>query len=145
MLAMSVVAYATLFALLFPRPHPSSTRPTHLFPNPPLFRSFVLTTILIALLAGGLTYYFGLSMALGAFLAGMMLGESQYKYQLEADIRPFRDILMGLFFVTVGMQLGLTVRWDSLFGVVFGVFAFMIGKRTGERRVGEGGCCRWEI
>ena len=89
---------------------------------------FVLTTILIALLAGGLTYYFGLSMALGAFLAGMMLGESQYKYQLEADIRPFRDILMGLFFVTVGMQLELTVLWNSLFEIVFGVFALMIVK-----------------
>lgn len=69
---------------------------------------FVLTTILVALLAAGLTYSFGLSMALGAFLAGMMLGESQYKYQLEADIRPFRDILMGLFFITIGMRLNLT-------------------------------------
>lgn len=58
----------------------------------------------------------------------MMLGESQYKYQLEADIRPFRDILMGLFFVTVGMQLELTVLWDSLFEIVFGVFALMIVK-----------------
>lgn len=89
---------------------------------------FVLTTILIALLAGGLTYYFGLSMALGAFLAGMMLGESQYKYQLEADIRPFRDILMGLFFVTVGMQLELTVLWNNLFGIVVGVLVLMVTK-----------------
>ncbi len=89
---------------------------------------FVLTTIFIALLAGGLTYYFGLSMALGAFLAGMMLGESQYRYQLEADIRPFRDILMGLFFVTVGMQLDLTVLWHNLFEIVLGVFALMIVK-----------------
>ncbi len=66
---------------------------------------FLLTTLLVALFAAGLTYMFGLSMSLGAFLAGMMLGESQYRHQLEADIRPFRDILMGLFFVTVGMQL----------------------------------------
>ncbi|MFP3759299.1 cation:proton antiporter, partial [Cupriavidus sp. SIMBA_020] len=44
----------------------------------------------------------------GAFLAGMMLGESHYRHQLEADIRPFRDILMGLFFVTVGMQLDIS-------------------------------------
>ncbi|WP_105168876.1 cation:proton antiporter domain-containing protein [Pseudoalteromonas sp. T1lg23B] len=66
---------------------------------------FVLTTIVVALCAGALTYLFGLSMALGAFLAGMMLGESQYRHQLEAEIRPFRDILMGLFFVTIGMQL----------------------------------------
>jgi len=66
---------------------------------------FVLTTILVALMAAGLAFSFGLSMALGAFLAGMMLGESQYKHQLEADIRPFRDILMGLFFITIGMRL----------------------------------------
>ena len=66
---------------------------------------FVLSTLVVALCAAGLTYLFGLSMALGAFLAGMMLGESQYRHQLEAEIRPFRDILMGLFFATVGMQL----------------------------------------
>jgi len=89
---------------------------------------FVLTTILVALLAGGITYYFGLSMALGAFLAGMMLGESQYKYQLEADIRPFRDILMGLFFVTVGMQLNLHALWDNLFVICLGVVALMVVK-----------------
>lgn len=89
---------------------------------------FVLTTIVVALLAGGITYYFGLSMALGAFLAGMMLGESQYKYQLEADIRPFRDILMGLFFVTVGMQLNLYALWDNLFTICLGVLALMVVK-----------------
>ena len=75
---------------------------------------FVLATLLVALVAGGLTHAFGLSMALGAFLAGMMLGESKYKHQLEADIRPFRDILMGLFFTTVGMQLALTTFIQSL-------------------------------
>lgn len=89
---------------------------------------FVLTTILIALLAAGLTYAFGLSMALGAFLAGMMLGESQYKYQLEADIRPFRDILMGLFFVTVGMQLDLLVLWHSGLWILLGVAGLMVIK-----------------
>lgn len=68
---------------------------------------FVLTTILVTVIAALLTYLFGLSMPLGAFLAGMMLGESQYRHQLEADIRPFRDILMGLFFITIGMQLNL--------------------------------------
>ena len=89
---------------------------------------FVLSTILIALLAGGLTYYFGLSMALGAFLAGMMLGESQYKYQLEADIRPFRDIFMGFFFITVGMQLDIFVLWENVLLVVGGVAALMVVK-----------------
>ncbi len=89
---------------------------------------FVLTTILVAILAGGLTYVFGLSMALGAFLAGMMLGESQYKYQLEADIRPFRDILMGLFFVTVGMQLKLDVLYSDGLLIFAGVLALMVLK-----------------
>ncbi|HAD49652.1 MAG TPA: potassium transporter, partial [Idiomarina sp.] len=49
---------------------------------------------------------------------GMMLGESKYKHQLEADIRPFRDILMGLFFTTVGMQLALTTFIQSLHWVL---------------------------
>ncbi|RUO40774.1 potassium transporter [Pseudidiomarina aestuarii] len=82
---------------------------------------FVLATLLVALVAGGLTHLFGLSMALGAFLAGMMLGESKYKHQLEADIRPFRDILMGLFFITVGMQLDLIVFIENLHWIVLGV------------------------
>lgn len=82
---------------------------------------FVLATLLVALVAGGLTHLFGLSMALGAFLAGMMLGESKYKHQLEADIRPFRDILMGLFFITVGMQLNLQVFWQNLHWILLSV------------------------
>ncbi len=68
---------------------------------------FVLTTLAAALTAAWLTDAAGLSMALGGFLAGMMLGESRYRHQLEADIRPFRDVLLGLFFVSVGMQLNL--------------------------------------
>lgn len=82
---------------------------------------FVLATLLVALVAGGMTHLFGLSMALGAFLAGMMLGESKYKHQLEADIRPFRDILMGLFFITVGMQLELQVFVANLHWIVLAV------------------------
>lgn len=68
---------------------------------------FVLMALVTALAAAWITHAAGLSMALGGFLAGMMLGESHYKHQLEADIRPFRDVLLGLFFVTVGMQLNL--------------------------------------
>ncbi|QSX32549.1 cation:proton antiporter [Shewanella avicenniae] len=64
---------------------------------------FVLSALVVALTAGIATYWLGLSMALGAFLAGMMLGESQYRRQLEADIRPFKDLLMGLFFISIGM------------------------------------------
>ncbi|MFY8272625.1 monovalent cation:proton antiporter-2 (CPA2) family protein [Pseudoalteromonas sp. SSDWG2] len=86
---------------------------------------FVLTTLLVTLFAGGLTHWFGLSMALGAFLAGMMLGESQYRHQLESDIRPFRDILMGLFFVTVGMQLSIDYVLSHIH-LVFAVLAVMM-------------------
>lgn len=89
---------------------------------------FVLTTLLVTLLASGLTLWFGLSMALGAFLAGMMLGESQYKHQLEADIRPYRDILLGLFFVTVGMKLDINVLLHSPFIVLGVMIAFMAVK-----------------
>ncbi|MGM0524731.1 MAG: cation:proton antiporter [Pseudomonadota bacterium] len=103
---------------------------------------FVLATLLVALVAGGVTHLFGLSMALGAFLAGMMLGESKYKHQLEADIRPFRDILMGLFFTTVGMQLALnsfiqSIHWILLIMVAMTVTKLIIiryvAKAMGER------------
>ncbi|NMP17769.1 cation:proton antiporter [Thalassotalea sp. Y01] len=89
---------------------------------------FVLTTLFVTLFTAGLTQAFGLSMALGAFLAGMMLGESQYKYQLEADIRPFRDILMGLFFVTVGMKLNPITLLTQPFTILFLVIGFMAVK-----------------
>jgi CPA2 family monovalent cation:H+ antiporter-2 len=90
---------------------------------------FVLTTLLVTLLASALTLWFGLSMALGAFLAGMMLGESQYKHQLEADIRPYRDILRGLFFVTVGMKLDINVLIEFpliVFGVMLSFMAIKV-------------------
>jgi len=70
---------------------------------------FTLTVIFIALLAGGITHVLGLSAAMGAFLAGIMLGESEYRHQIEIDIRPFRDVFMGLFFITIGLQLNVSL------------------------------------
>jgi CPA2 family monovalent cation:H+ antiporter-2 len=67
-------------------------------------------------------------MALGAFLAGMMLGESQYKHQLEADIRPFRDILMGLFFISVGMQLDINVMSREWHWILIGLITLLVVK-----------------
>lgn len=64
---------------------------------------FTLTVLLVSLAAAWTTKSFGLSMAFGAFLAGMMLGETKFRHQVEATIRPFRDVLLGLFFVTIGM------------------------------------------
>jgi CPA2 family monovalent cation:H+ antiporter-2 len=70
---------------------------------------FVLNVLLITLGLAWLTGLAGLSLALGAFLAGMLISETQYRYQVEEDIKPFRDVLLGLFFVTVGMRLDLHV------------------------------------
>lgn len=66
---------------------------------------FVLNVLLITLGLAWLTGIAGLSLALGAFLAGMLISETEYRHQVEDDIRPFRDILLGLFFVTIGMLL----------------------------------------
>ena len=70
---------------------------------------FMLNVLLVILLMGWLTSLAGLSMVLGAFLAGMLISETEYRFRVEQDIKPFRDVLMGLFFVTVGMMLDLTV------------------------------------
>ncbi|MDF2180902.1 cation:proton antiporter [Neptuniibacter sp. CAU 1671] len=89
---------------------------------------FVLTSLAAALLAAWITHAAGLSMALGGFLAGMMLGESHYRYQLEADIRPFRDLLLGLFFVSVGMQLDLSSLQQHWYWVLILTAGLIISK-----------------
>ncbi|MBC3920675.1 cation:proton antiporter [Undibacterium sp. CY18W] len=66
---------------------------------------FMLNLLLITLGAAWLTEKAGLSMALGAFVAGMLISETEYRHQVEEDIKPFRDVLLGLFFITVGMLL----------------------------------------
>jgi monovalent cation:H+ antiporter-2, CPA2 family len=66
---------------------------------------FVLNLLLITLGLSWLTEHAGLSLALGAFVAGMLVAETPYKHQVETDIRPFHDVLLGLFFITIGMKL----------------------------------------
>ncbi|MBA1145666.1 cation:proton antiporter [Ectothiorhodospiraceae bacterium WFHF3C12] len=68
-----------------------------------------LSALTVALGAAWWTAFLGLSPALGAFVAGMMLGESPFRHTMEAEIRPFRDVLLALFFVSIGMLLDLTV------------------------------------
>ena len=65
---------------------------------------FTLAVLLVALLAAWTTDRFGLSLAFGGFLAGMMLGETEFRHQIEATIRPFRDVLLGMFFIGIGMR-----------------------------------------
>ncbi|MGH8800792.1 MAG: cation:proton antiporter, partial [Casimicrobiaceae bacterium] len=70
---------------------------------------FVLNVLLVTLGMAELTQLAGLSLALGAFLAGMLIAETEFRYQVEEDIKPFRDVLLGLFFITMGMLLDLHV------------------------------------
>jgi CPA2 family monovalent cation:H+ antiporter-2 len=71
---------------------------------------FMMAALMVVLGAAWLTHHLQLSMALGAFLAGLMLGETEFRHQIEIDIRPFRDVLLGLFFITIGALL----RIDTL-------------------------------
>jgi CPA2 family monovalent cation:H+ antiporter-2 len=94
---------------------------------------FMLNVLLITLGLAAITHLVGLSYALGAFLAGMLIAETEYRYQVEEDIKPFRDVLVGLFFVTVGMYLdlavvGANIGWVLLFliGPVFAKVALIV-------------------
>lgn len=89
---------------------------------------FAATTLLVCLGTAELTQMFGLSLALGAFLAGLLLAETEYSLQVESDIAPYRGLLLGLFFMTVGMEIPprlLAAKWATVLG---GVAALVVGK-----------------
>jgi CPA2 family monovalent cation:H+ antiporter-2 len=91
---------------------------------------FVLNVLLVTLGLAALTELAGLSLALGAFLAGMLISETEYRYQVEEDIKPFRDVLLGLFFITVGMSLDLSVvvqQWSWVLLLLVLPVAFKLG------------------
>jgi CPA2 family monovalent cation:H+ antiporter-2 len=100
---------------------------------------FVLNVLLVTLGISFVTEMAGLSMALGAFVAGALISETEYRYQVEVDIKPFRDVLLGLFFVSIGMLLdvGAVVQsvWSTviLVGLVAGKTAviFMVARLSG--------------
>jgi monovalent cation:H+ antiporter-2, CPA2 family len=79
---------------------------------------FVLNLLLITLGLAYLTEHAGLSLALGAFVAGMLIAETEFKHQVETDIRPFHDVLLGLFFITIGMKLDWRPVLDQWFLVL---------------------------
>ena len=87
--------------------------------------------LLVVLGAALIMQFSGLSMAMGAFLAGVLLSESTFRHQLEADIEPFRGILLGLFFLAVGMSLDLSVVAANWKMVLFYVVAFKLVKGAG--------------
>ena len=88
----------------------------------------VLTTLWIVVGLAFLTAQSGLSLALGAFVGGMLISETAYRHHVEADIRPFRDILLGLFFVTIGMMLDIHYVMANAHKLVLAVFLLIGGK-----------------
>lgn len=80
---------------------------------------FVLNVLLVTLGLAWLTELAGLSLALGAFVAGMLISETEFKHRVELDIKPFHDILLGLFFITIGMMLDWRIIWDRWQFVLF--------------------------
>src|SRR5690606_5779803 len=89
---------------------------------------FTLTVLLVTLAAAAITQSFGLSLALGAFLAGMMLGETEFRPQGDASVRPFRDVLLGLIFVTIGMPSHPPVRPSIWHWALAGVVVLLVTK-----------------
>ncbi|MEN9772015.1 MAG: hypothetical protein RJA58_658 [Pseudomonadota bacterium] len=88
---------------------------------------FTLNVLLMTLGLALITEHAGLSLALGAFLAGMLISETEYRYQVESDVKPYRDVLMGLFFISVGMLLDfgvLAAQWPLILALVLGPMAF---------------------
>jgi CPA2 family monovalent cation:H+ antiporter-2 len=86
---------------------------------------FTLAALFVVLSSAWISHRAGLSLALGGFLSGMMLGETEYRHQIETVIRPFRDILLGMFFITVGMLLDVHMLIDE-FGVVFSMLIGLV-------------------
>ena len=105
---------------------------------------FIAAVLMLVVGASFLAHSLGFSYSLGAFMAGMMMAETQYKHQIEADLVPFRDILLGLFFITVGMQIdvGLIMQYTGLIlalltalilikgVVVFAILVWGLGSRV---------------
>ncbi|MBL8418026.1 MAG: cation:proton antiporter [Dechloromonas sp.] len=89
---------------------------------------FILNVLLITLGLATLTELAGLSLALGAFVAGMLISETEYRLQVEEDIKSFRDVLMGLFFVTIGVKLDLHILVGLWWQVLLALLALLLVK-----------------
>ena len=118
-LAFAVIFYAGQHLV---RPAVRAVATTH---SHELFTLFIL---MIALLAAWLTWQLGLSLAMGAFLAGIMLAETEYQHHIENEIRPFRDVLMGLFFISVGSQFDWHIIISDPLTVAVLTLGLIIGK-----------------
>jgi CPA2 family monovalent cation:H+ antiporter-2 len=123
---LSLVAAGTILVLLVLAVGRWLLRPLlYVIANSHVRELFTLAVLLVALAAAWASQVAGFSMALGAFLAGMMLAETEYSHQVESVIRPFRDILLGLFFISVGMLLDFDALWRE-FWLVLALLLAMI-------------------
>ncbi len=104
---------------------------------------FAIATLVLVLGTGWITEHAGMSMTLGAFMAGLLVAETAYRHQIEADIRPFRGILLGLFFMSTGAAMDLPIiveRWPQLVALLAallllkGVVLFVLGRAFGLAR-----------
>jgi len=89
---------------------------------------FISTVLLVVLTSAEIAHVAGLSYSLGAFLAGMILSETKYKYQIEADLVPFRDLLLGVFFVSVGLMVDVNFVIHNIFSILIITIAFIMTK-----------------
>ncbi len=89
---------------------------------------FMLNLLLITLGAAWITEHFGLSMELGAFMAGMLISETRYKHEVEADIKSFRDVLLGLYFITIGMLLNVRLVITHWWAVLLLIILLLVVK-----------------
>ena len=99
---------------------------------------FILNLLLITLGLAWLTEHAGLSLALGAFVAGILIAETEFKHQVETDIRPFHDVLLGLFFITIGMKLdahAVLDRWGLVLALTALPVLFKFGLVTVLARI----------
>ena len=103
---------------------------------------FMLNVLLVTLGFAAATELAGLSPALGAFVAGMLISETEYRYQVEEDIKPFRDVLLGLFFISTGMMLDPAAIWNNMAGVLVMLLLLLSCKLVvagyGSRLLGAG-------
>jgi len=89
---------------------------------------FLVSVFLTVISASVLAEYFGFSYSLGAFLAGMTIAETKYRYRVEADLVPFRDILLGVFFITIGMQIDLNIV-STQGSIILGLLVAIMGAK----------------
>lgn len=128
MLVRTLISGAIVLAILLIPGRHVATKFLKLAANTKLSELFIGTILLIVLGAASISHYFGFSMSLGAFIAGMAISKSRYKYQVEADLSYFRDIFLGLFFITIGMQIDLEFLFSQFFAITLLLFIAMFLK-----------------